>query len=69
MTVYVVCVEVDGRNLISDVYRDRADALDDAKDAVEDSNRYTVECLRTGGEIEVFERGETRHIVYPFVLQ
>lgn len=69
MTVYVVCREIDGRNLISGVYADRADAVGDVTDAVEDYQRDTVECLRTGRDITVFESNSIRHIVYPFELQ
>jgi len=69
MTVYVVSRQVDGRNLIAGVYRDRADAAEDVTDSIGEHQKDTIDCVRTGGEITVFDCGSMRHIVYPFELQ
>lgn len=68
--VYVVCREIDGRNLISEVYADRAEAIRDVTDRIGEHHRYTVDCMsESNTDIEVFDSGAIRHIVYPFVLQ
>lgn len=73
--VYVVCRWVDDRNLIAGVYRDRADAIEDAEGTIQKITHkkydsYSVDCrYASNTDISVFESDDWRCIVFPFELQ
>jgi len=73
--VYVVCRRVDDRNLIAGVYRDRADAIEDAEETIQKITygkyeSYTVDCRNESNtDISVFEGDDWRSIVFPFELR
>ena len=74
MEVYVVCRRVDDRNLIAGVYRDRADAVEEAEETIQkishgECDSYTVNSVNNNSMINVFTGGDWRCIVYPFTLQ
>jgi hypothetical protein len=73
--VYVVCRRVDGRNLIAGVYRDRADAIEEAEETIQKITHgkyesHTAECRNASNTaISVFEGNDWRSIVFPFELR
>ena len=74
MTVYVVSRQVDGRNLIAGVYRNRADACKDAESTIDqitqgEYDSYSVNAIEHDTDISVFTGEDWRCIVYPFELQ
>jgi len=73
--VYVVCRRVDDRNLTAGVYRDQADAIEDAEETIQKITpgkyeSYTVDSRNaTNTDISVFEGDDWRSIVFPFELR
>jgi hypothetical protein len=73
--VYVVCRRVDDRNLIAGVYRDRANAIENAEGSIQKVTHgryesYSVDCRNASNtDISVFEGDDWQSIVFPFELR